>query len=480
MATDFATNLQLWAKTNGIIINSVAIKQSENSGLGIFANDRIEISEKQQDEDEEPVTLISVPRNMIISAEMVTDYGLAYSTSFNRLIDISGLSGREKIVRFFVFGLHEFANPVRGAGPQAVFAPYFAGLPRIATTPVAWSDEKIARLYGTSIYEAVVAKRTVLAEEFDRFQQVFEDSFGEHVRFEEYVVADFIVSSRSMQVLVSETSESVAVGVVPVIDFANHATNTADVTAKYEITNQDVRLELVSSSIESGQEIKISYGRDRSTGEILFNYGFVEPEPEHDSIRTRVVLDDDDVVGKVKERAYGKRALIELGVDDQGRASWECEFTWLLAATEEDGVRVQVAQDVDGTRTVEVVVAGTTAVHATGADLVRAVRHSLQAQMADVYELRRVVIVRNMIDVWLDRLARAEAVDVEAGYRDDDDDDDDVVLRLRQREAHVLNTVGRELDRQRDELVQSATVQVYLRGHGSSVDDHDEPGTDIR
>lgn len=144
---------------------------------------------------------------------------------------------------------------------------------------------------------------------------------------------------------------------VPALDMVNHSATAA--TAYYEEDNSgDVSLRIrPGSNVAAGEELNISYG-DKSAAEMLFSYGFIDPDSKTRQLTLH--LDDfpDDPLALAKKRVFGGAPVVTFrqtersggdagGVDSK---SWESSFVYLMCLNEEDGLDFRILQDDAGNR----------------------------------------------------------------------------------------------------------------------------------
>ncbi|KAK9368692.1 hypothetical protein V1509DRAFT_622493 [Lipomyces kononenkoae] len=483
-----------WARLQDIDIHkSIQITKTPNAGLGIFytGTDPLVTSE-----DDEPTTLISVPSKVILTSENIRTFALSYGTTLLPLLqngeDEEMVSERGTILRFLLFSLHKFAGPKlqKVAWESNCYSAYlgFMPSPSLQLTddpqsvlrslnitqppPTFWTPAQINKAVGTSLYSPLSAKLRLLTSEFEKFASQWRDVFEKvdgaeepdvEISFEEYVRADWLVSSRVMELPIWDEPK---LGIVPIIDFANH-TNSSDVNARYEITEDAVKLVSLPGRIASGDEVLISYGPNKGSSEILFTYGFLIDSEKASCECVKMRVRD----GGILQLVYGQPPVAQFEVRD-GEVTWECEFLWLLCVTEEDGVEVSVAQQIAGPPDVDMSIHGQTLSGVRGQLAVEAIKEAYgnDEKMRDVLELRRVLILEKWLSGWMEDLARVEVREgveadehiTEAESAEEKDPVDGIIETLRQREERVYLLVLEELEKRKDELAQSDAVLAYL------------------
>ncbi|KAK9453910.1 hypothetical protein V1511DRAFT_503570 [Dipodascopsis uninucleata] len=473
--------LTAWSRINGVMLREgIEVASTSHSGLGLIATKAFTIDDVTdtqvtgtQVQRPEEVILV-VPRSLVLSRQTVHELALAYSDSLGKLINVGetesghgdGLSTREILTRFVVFTLHEYESEKLNATAHAsnIYYPYLAIVKAsalsTAISPVYWPDSLRRELIGLSIYDAVEAKSAKLIKEYEEFRRAFESAFGpeEDITFDEYTKAEFIVSSRTMET----DGDGTDVCIVPIVDFANHRRKTFN--ARYEINGESpdaIELHLIQS-VDAGEEIVISYGDAKGSGEMLFNYGFLESADDggyggYEKIKRRLELDPDDTMARVKERVYGRPAVLTLEVFEDGDFHWDCDFIWLLITNEEDGVCIEASRTVDGGMALDVVVNGET-VSESGPVLANTVRESVcrhNKDMVDVYRLRIAVVLSNIVEAWIAGLQNSPFVSSYANSS---------IELLAQRELRLLDRAYEWFINERDSILsdESSPAHKYL------------------
>ena len=148
----------------------------------------------------------------------------------------------------------------------------------------------------------------------------------------DWIVVDAWYRSRTLEIPGSGTA------MVPIIDMINHS---AKPTAYYDTTEEgDVVLLLkADAKVRQGDEITISYGRDKSPAEMLFSYGFVDRAANAVSLVLPIFPEDDDPLAPLKASVYCGLPVITISRDEAGVVSWRCPFAWLSCVNEEDGLK---------------------------------------------------------------------------------------------------------------------------------------------
>lgn len=243
---------------------------------------------------------------------------------------------------------------------------------------------------------------------------------------------------------------------VPCIDMANHA-GDGSCNAYFDrgVAGHALLRLAPCQRLKRGDEVTISYGDTKSAAEMLFSYGFVEP----DTIRTgAVTLDlpvpDDDPLKQAKEAASSTVAAVRISwATDVSSTLWETSSVWLICVNEEDGLRFSVVPGPDREPVLAVAWQGHDLSHDTG-DLEALLR---QDDRWPLYELRAIATVLERVQAQLRRLdaSAPDIVDANATIRDGEGQAASpgraAALRLRDLERDLLEQSRRDLERQLSE-----------------------------
>jgi hypothetical protein len=240
-------------------------------------------------------------------------------------------------------------------GYRNPFADYLKFLPHEILLPTFYTPEERELLHGTSLALALEQKMTSLENEFDMLKaatqavpwckQLWWGGNGDDLSLDDWKLADAMYRSRAL-----ELPRNTGLGMVPVIDMANHDADDS-YNARFEVGEESSSVLLVvrdNKTINVSEEITIMYGGGGAC-EMIFSYGFVE---EHASSAREIFLDllipTDDPLRLAKIR-YAKEAPgFRLFVDSRDKVSWESAFVWWACVNEEDGLDFRVEQTVTG------------------------------------------------------------------------------------------------------------------------------------
>jgi hypothetical protein len=276
-------------------------------------------------------------------------------------------------------------------------------LPSTAPIPTLWSDEEKILLSGTSLESAVSAKLAALNAEFEALQEVSskisrwnEMFWTGDVGFSDWVLLDALYRSRCLELPRS------GISMVPCIDMVNHSTLP---TAYYdENSNHEVNL-LVRPDVElaMGDEVTITYGEAKSGAEMLFSYGFFDPDSVTNNAAFPIAAFADDPLGKAKAAAFGEPPKILVARKESG-ITWGCPFAYFMCLNEEDGLGFKVLQDNDGSRSLRVFWENDDVTERTKNFEELLQGHPFQS----VLKLRVVTVIAECLQAQLDRMSRMD------------------------------------------------------------------------
>jgi hypothetical protein len=286
---DLSSEFAQWIKNNGVELNC-DVKRTPTTGNGLYF-----------DANKTTNPLVKVPNDMVMTGKGVLE--MAESRPFlSKMLrkDDAGrdipqdqpirLPPRKLLARFLVYQMLS----IRRGTPDDKFAAWIRCLPpsRDIHLPFTWMDEELDSLAASSIYDAVLAKRGAMKLTYmDLFSnEKFREEIAEYVKsgprqlrnqidaevtFHDWQLVEEWILSRSLSIPQKAPEGEVyeEVALVPVVDLCNHG---AHPTARYDVDEYgNVFLILCEEKMSPGQEITITYGPDKGSGEFLFNYGFI-------------------------------------------------------------------------------------------------------------------------------------------------------------------------------------------------------------
>ncbi|KAI1778255.1 SET domain-containing protein [Hypoxylon cercidicola] len=466
------SDLPAWCVLNDVNFVGVKVANISGRGYGLIAEKDL----VSGDDNFEPPTLLTVPKELILSAEGVEEYAKE-SKDFRQLLDAAGHQSTRGDILLFLLVQLVLSSPEYegGQGPLTPWTQYFCLLPEEVPTPTMWNESELSLLKGTSLEPAVSAKLTTLTKEFDNLRaKVVELSFwnellsiDETITIRDWVILDALYRSRSLDL--PKSGESM----VPCLDLVNHSNQaTAYFEEKYK---GEVALHLrTGGTATRGDEITIDYGHDKSPAEMLFSYGFIEPDSTTRSLILPLEPLDDDPLAAAKLHAFGASPKLRLEEDGSGIPHWSAPFVYLMCLNEEgegplapeafdlipDGLKFRVLQETDGSRHLKMFWQD---VDIT--DEPNTVKDIIQGhELHQIFELRAMTVVLNIVQQKLEELTsvkdsvlglvRAETRQA-ASY-------------LRSLETGILERSLQVLDEQTSQLLQDETVIGYLQAMESN------------
>ncbi|KAI1662562.1 SET domain-containing protein [Daldinia decipiens] len=458
-------DLPAWSTLNGVNFLDVAVANIEGRGNGLVAKKDL-IS---QEGESEPLTLLTIPKELVLSAEGVEEHAKE-NKYFRQLLDIAGHhSARGDILLFLLYQLVLSSPDYQGGlGPSTPWTQYFSFLPSYVPTPTTWTELEISYLKGTSLESAVAAKLTVLTKEFDDLRENLATlpywneilSIDEPITIRDWILLDALYRSRSLGL--PKSGESM----VPCLDLANHSTQA---TAYFDENSEgEVVLYLHKGClVPAGSEITIDYGHEKSPAEMLFSYGFIDPNSAARSITLLLEPLEDDPLAVPKLHAFGTPPKLKLEEDESGVPHWIAPFVYLMCLNEEDGLRFRVLQETDGSRHLKIFWQDTDITDVSNTMKYLISDHELH----QIFELRAVTVIMGIVQQQLEQLISTQNEDsvVELASTEVYQ----AISQLRSLETSILQKSIQVLDEQRDHLLQDDTVVEYLTMMGSGQNDPD-------
>lgn len=286
---------------------------------------------------------------------------------------------------------------------------YLQFLPAAVLVPTLWHDDERLLLRGTSLEVAVDAKISALDAEFGLVRDKSSDILcwnellweSHPIHFVDWIRLDALYRSRCLEL--PRSGESM----VPCLDMINHS---ASPSAYYEENSKDevVLLPRPGVSIPQGAEITISYGDTKSAAEMLFSYGFIDPQSTADSLVLPLRPFADDPLAKAKLVAFGQVPKVHVARQN-GTVRWRCEFAYLMCINQEDGLNFHILEQISGTRHPCVFWQGEDITDRTS-DLETLIPTLIQTHpFPDILKLRVATVVYGRLEEQLDRLRSSTA-----------------------------------------------------------------------
>ncbi|KAJ5917394.1 hypothetical protein N7466_010948 [Penicillium verhagenii] len=478
-------SLLAWLRLNGIATNGVAVQKLDSGDSETDkGNAIIATADRSNDTDDEQI-LLQIPRDLVLSLESVYDYSKS-DRDLREVLEAVGDSGRTARGAIMIFLLvqatHNSPQQQRRIGVSNPWTEYIKFLPSSFSLPTFWSEEERELLRGTSLEAAVDAKWNSLQKEFEFFhentkdvawcQQCWWAESPDGLTFEDWRYVDAAYRSRMLDLPGSGHS------MVPCVDMVNHMAGTA-VTALYDADSEGnavLKLRL-GKTLQTGEEVTISYGDKKAASEMIFSYGFLDGDmvettqvmldmnfPEADPLGVAKKMICKDTPGiRVSDASQDPATTSLTSLNVSGNIIWDSPLVWWLSVNEEDGLEIGIAQTTDGGRELEA--------HWKGEKIPSSdqlIHHLSIDPLVDIFRLRAVVLVLERLESQL--ILLLETTQVLEAVREDPamlrsmfrPEIFDMVFRLRKLEATLLRNAVEKLTEQKNELVKSETVASYL------------------
>ncbi|KAI9709295.1 MAG: hypothetical protein M1820_003415 [Bogoriella megaspora] len=457
--------LPAWSTLNNIEYDGVKVKHLpgfEDRGSALVAQRSLVGGEEQP--------LITVPRDMVLSLELVNEHAksdedlrnvLACLGEFGRVGRFEYLSREEQIIVMLDhFRSNSLVKPSNKSKKL-----YIKFLPE-ELLPTFWTDSERKLLIGTTLQPALEAKLKSLFREFDLIRSstdqiswckdIWWDEIDGLLDLDDWKQCDAMYRSRALEF------PGIGDAMVPGIDMANHASGD-DTAALYETDGggNAVLILLDRKRINVGDEVTITYGDAKGACEMLFSYGFIE-----DSMTSarEMFLDleipDDDPLKRAKNIVSTFAPGFRL-YDNDVSTSWESDYIWLICVNEEDGLEFKVVQSIHGEQELRVSWKDEELADISG------LRSRLESEsMWDVFHLRALSIIKARVEYQLSLLSETddaahlsacgEETYIRAKSRD-------AALKLRTLERILLEKALGDFEKQSGRLLQSEVIQRYLQ-----------------
>ncbi|KAI2625818.1 SET domain-containing protein [Hypoxylon sp. NC1633] len=453
------TDLPAWCVLNDVNFIDVKPADIKGRGYGLVA-ERDLVTEGDKDE---PTVLLTVPRELILCAEGVEEYGKE-NKEFRQLLDAAGHRSARGDIMLFLLAQLVLSSPdyKGGLGPSTAWTQYFSLLPTHVPTPTLWTESELSYLKGTSLDPAVSVKLIVLTNEFEDLRaKVAELSYWNElflpdgmITIQDWILLDALFRSRSLGL--PKSGESM----VPCLDLVNHSSQA---TAHFdETSNGDAVLYLREGcQVTGGGEITIDYGQDKSPAEMLFSYGFIDLDSTARSLTLPLEPLDDDPLAPAKLHAFGTPPKLELTSDETGEPRWTAPFVYLMCLNEEDGLEFKILQETDGSRHLTMLWQDVDITQTPDKIEELILNHDLH----QIFQLRAITVIVNIIQQKLQEITNGP-----------DEDEAPQLARaeiwqaisyLKSTETSILERSLHTLDEQSAQLLQEDAVLEYLKSMGS-------------
>ncbi|MCJ1285638.1 hypothetical protein MMC26_004979 [Xylographa opegraphella] len=450
--------LPSWSALNNVELNGVAISVMEaDRGSGIVT---------LKDTDAKDPVLMTVPRELVLSLETIWEFAKS-DQDLNRILHAVGDFGQNARGAILVFLLIQVtassSDVARRIGNAHPWYDYIRFLPTNFSMPTFWTDEERKLLRGTSLAPALRNKLKAIDREFAHLRTATESlecckawwdaDFG-YLTIQDYLRVDALYRSRAMDL------PGTGLALVPCIDMANHGSGDAT-NALYE-TNAHGNAILVlatGKAPKAGEELLITYGDDKGACEMVFSYGFIDPNLEDArSLFLGIEIPDDDPLKLAKIEAFDAAPGFRV-YKSYGELSWYGPFVWLQCVNEEDGLEFRVLQCNNGERELQVLWEGAII------DGVLALEKCLErSNMWDVFRLRAYVAIVERIKIQLEahEAVNEERTKLTTAEQIVRPEFEKIALALSRLEAKLLRQAVTEFEDTIVHLLSTAEVKRYL------------------
>ncbi|KAJ3483653.1 hypothetical protein NLG97_g7256 [Lecanicillium saksenae] len=465
--------LPAWATLQDVKLQNVGMRHIEGKGYGLVAEKDLNASEDLNDAAE----IMRIPAALVLSAEAVDEY-TKVDQHFKQLIETSTrLDIMLYLLVQIVSGRHAGDKTRRCVSTP--WSEYIKFLPTDIPVPTLWLEPHQMLLRGTSLEDALEAKTTALENEFDKLRDAsaalpFWNTFlweSDGATLSDWLLADAWYRSRCLEL--PQASHAM----VPALDMVNHSAGSA--TAYYEEeTSGDVSLRIrPGANVLAGEEINISYGDGKSAAEMLFSYGFIDPDSKTRQLTLHLESFPDDPLAMAKQRVFGGPPTVTLNQktgEENNDKLWESSFVYLMCLNEEDGLDFRILQDDAGDRQLRLFWQDDDVTERANDFETLLQDHPLQP----LFQLRAVSVIQERAASQLEKLEAAPSGDqleplVAAEIIDQEHVN--VVSTLKDIERSVLEAVVAELEEEKSRLVEHESVVAYF---GSMEDDQNELAQD--
>ncbi|KAK6841786.1 hypothetical protein PG990_006222 [Apiospora arundinis] len=456
-------DLPAWCALNNVNFHNVKIEKTEDRGYGLVADADLPPSGAN--------AVLEIPQDLILSAQEVENYA-KIDKNFRDLLENAGHQSHRANILLYLLMQMIISSPefpdIQGA--VSPWIQYTGLLPSEIPVPTTWSEAERAYLQGTSLESAVSAKLSALTREFDAIKAKSNDLrfwydnvwADELVTVHDWVLIDAIYRSRSLEL------PSSGEAMVPCLDMVNHS---ARATARFEEVTQDqVTLVLRDGlGVSKGQEITIDYGQGKSAAEMLFSYGFIDPNCQAGKLVLPLEPMEDDPLTKAKMHVFGAPPTIQITDGEDGIPSWSAPFAYLMCLNEEDGLNFAVVQETDGSQQLKLLWQDEDATDRS---------HNVESlieghELYKIFELRVVTVVLEQLQQLLGELEMPVNTRKYPGPTRED-----IVrtaMHLRAVEQDLLERMIGTLEGQRDQLFSDDSVLAYLGSMEPTPDNEGRP-----
>ncbi|KAK4195962.1 hypothetical protein QBC40DRAFT_14526 [Triangularia verruculosa] len=445
-------DLPAWACLNDVSFNNVEVTTTEDRGYGVISQK--DLNDPEGTTDTHP--LLAVPHDLVLNSLAVEEHAKE-DREFKQLLDAVGHhSPRVNVLLFLLVQSARNSNTQHfNVGISNPWTQYLQFLPETVLLPTVWTEDERPLLRGTSLEVAVGAKLRALDNEFEMIREASSNIpcwndllwHSGAVSFNDWVHLDALYRSRCLEL--PKSGESM----VPCIDMINHSSKAS---AYYDQNPRDEAVLLLRPgvTVSKGQEVTISYGDTKSAAEMLFSYGFIDPESTSESLVLPLAPFPDDPLAKAKLVAFGKAPRVHVA-RESGSIRWESSFAYLQCVNEEDGLDFRILQDNDGNQQL--------CVFWQDADVTEQI--SEFQKLAQTHPIPEILRLRVVVSVQENLESHLEQLKSELPPHDASSVRQECLrngLLLRQIETSLLEDATQALEQEKNSLLKAENVVAYL------------------
>lgn len=244
-------------ENEGVVSDDIEFREEEESGVGVFLTNACK----------KGTTLISIPRALCISVELVKGYGPLVPV-FEAFPDLADQQDEVLALGLLYSLLNEDVD--------CPWKPHAKTLPKSFNTTIFWDNEELDELKGHNVFFLTNMLKNRIGADFEALYEPIIDKFpslipGADLEF--YAWALSIVYSRSLDITRHKVHERI---IVPVLDMLNHSPFAADNPS--DTFHYDEETDNVSytnpSDLGPGHQCFAVYGH-YPNAKLLYTYGFV-------------------------------------------------------------------------------------------------------------------------------------------------------------------------------------------------------------
>ncbi|MCJ1250822.1 hypothetical protein MMC30_008050 [Trapelia coarctata] len=456
--------LPAWLALNNVSMNGIAISSAaEGKGSGIFATGDTSA--------EDTPTLIAVPRDLVLSLSTIWEHAKS-DHDLDQVLRATGDYGKTAkgaIVIFLLIQLtHASPSTTAKTGNATPWTTYIQFLPSTIPLPTFYTPGETALIAGTTLSAALTHKLSKTHEEYAHLRASTLSlpccapwwSSPSPLTLTDYMHADALYRSRAMDL------PSTGLALVPVIDMANHASGAAT-NAHYDTDSNGNAVLILwgGKSPKDGEEIVITYGDDKGACEMLFSYGFIDPNlSDARTMFLDIGIPPDDPLAAAKTAAFDAPPGFRLFIDPASSAwetkvAWYGPFVWLQCINEEDGLTIKLAQLRNGDTELKKFWKGREV-----KDIMALERALAADKMLDVFRLRAYVSMNARINAQIKMLEETynRFWGGDAGGFEGRSEVKGVVGRLGDLEGRLLRLAAEQFDGMINHLIGTRVVRKYL------------------